>query len=81
MKRFFVISGCLIFLVGLFYESLPLELVDGLWNMFRSNSRTTYFRVVPSESVDYTQVILLSLGALLFVAGLLLRRSNAGKNP
>ncbi len=77
MKRFLIISGCFFLLIGLFHESLPLELVSGLWNMFSSDSRTTYFRVVPRESVDYTQVVLLSIGALLLAAGLL-RRSSMG---
>ena len=80
MKRFLIISGCFFLLVGLFHEALPLELVSGLWDMFSSDSRTTYFRVVPSEQVDYTQVVLLGLGALMLMAGLLRRSSNGPAN-
>lgn len=80
MKRFLIISGCFFLLLGIFHESLPVELASGLWDMFSSNPRTSYFRVVPSEQVDYTQIVLLGLGSLLLVAGLLRRPSNKSAN-
>lgn len=75
MKRFLIISGCLFLLSGLFYDLLPLELLGGLSNMFSGNSHT-YFRLVPGDDGDQTQVVLLALGATLVLAGLLWRSSK-----
>lgn len=75
MKRVLLISGCLFLLVGVFYDSLPLELSAGLWRIFTGNSHT-YYRVVPSEQISYVQVLLLVFGAVLVVGALLRPRSS-----
>ncbi|WP_156128961.1 hypothetical protein [Chitinibacter sp. ZOR0017] len=73
MKRLLIVLGCFFLLLGLFHESLPIDLARGIWSIFSSNSRPIYFRIIPTEQVDYTQVLLLSIGALLVLAGLLRR--------
>ena len=75
MKRFLIISGCLLLLPGVFYDSLPLELLGGLLSMFNGNSHT-YFRLVPGNGSDQTQVMLLAFGTTLTLAGLLWRSSK-----
>jgi hypothetical protein len=77
MKRSLTTSGILFLVVGLFYDALPVELLRVLWQMFHSDSRSVYFRVVPSEHFDLFQISFLLVGVALILAGTLARSTKS----
>ena len=77
MKSLLTASGVLFFAVGLFYDALPVELFGALWKIVHSESRSVYFRVVPSEHFDLFQISFLLVGVALILAGLLTRSTKS----
>ncbi|QSI78110.1 hypothetical protein [Niveibacterium microcysteis] len=78
MKRWFIVSGGLFIVVGVFYDAMPLELFGALFSRFSDRSGHVYYRVVPVDSPDMLKLGLLCGGTALLVAGFL-TRSNREK--
>jgi len=76
MKRWLIIAGGLLIVVGLFYDAMPLEVLGALFSVFSGGSGHVYYRVVPVESPDMLKLGLFGVGTALLVAGFLTRSNR-----
>ena len=77
MKHWFLALGSLFLAIGLFYDVMPVELFGAISQVFRPDSDSVYFRIVPTEQVDPFQISFLFIGIAFLIASVLMRSAKS----